>query len=78
MLLLTMSSDILWVLFFQAGIPALGFSPMNNTPILLHDHNEFLNENVFMKGIDIYCEIIPAVANVWNWHRTYYVSDELW
>lgn len=24
----------------QLGIPALGFSPMKNTPILLHDHNE--------------------------------------
>lgn len=24
----------------QRGIPALGFSPMANTPILLHDHNE--------------------------------------
>ncbi len=30
----------------EVGIPALGFSPMNNTPILLHDHNEFLNEKV--------------------------------
>lgn len=24
----------------QTGIPTLGFSPMKNTPILLHDHNE--------------------------------------
>lgn len=24
----------------QMGIPTLGFSPMKNTPILLHDHNE--------------------------------------
>lgn len=24
----------------QLGIPTLGFSPMKNTPILLHDHNE--------------------------------------
>lgn len=24
----------------ELGIPALGFSPMTNTPILLHDHNE--------------------------------------
>lgn len=24
----------------QKGIPVLGFSPMKNTPILLHDHNE--------------------------------------
>lgn len=48
----------------ELGIPALGFSPMNNTPILLHDHNEFLNEKVFLRGIDIYCELIPALANL--------------
>jgi amidohydrolase/aminoacylase len=27
----------------QMGIPALGFSPMINTPILLHDHNEVVD-----------------------------------
>ncbi|EDV25194.1 Aminoacylase-1 [Trichoplax sp. H2] len=48
----------------QAGIPALGFSPMNYTPVLLHDHNEFLNEKIFLKGIEIYCGIISAMANV--------------
>lgn len=26
--------------FRQIGLPAIGFSPMANTPILLHDHNE--------------------------------------
>lgn len=26
--------------FRELGIPAFGFSPMANTPILLHDHNE--------------------------------------
>ncbi|KDR16327.1 aminoacylase-1 [Zootermopsis nevadensis] len=46
------------------GLPALGFSPMNKTPVLLHDHDEFLNEDVFLKGIDIYYQIIPAVGNV--------------
>ncbi|KAK5644380.1 hypothetical protein RI129_005680 [Pyrocoelia pectoralis] len=25
------------------GIPAIGFSPICNTPVLLHDHNEYLN-----------------------------------
>ena len=49
---------------FQIGLPALGFSPMNNTPILLHDHDEFLNEKVFLRGIQIYKKIIPAIANV--------------
>ncbi|ESO83653.1 hypothetical protein LOTGIDRAFT_197114 [Lottia gigantea] len=46
------------------GIPALGFSPMNNTPVLLHDHNEFLHEKIFLRGIEIYQQIIPALANV--------------
>ncbi|XP_061730314.1 aminoacylase-1A-like [Nerophis ophidion] len=46
------------------GIPAIGFSPMNQTPILLHDHNEYLNERVFLKGIDVYTKLIPALANV--------------
>lgn len=26
--------------FRERGLPAIGFSPMSNTPILLHDHNE--------------------------------------
>lgn len=52
----------------RVGIPALGFSPMNHTPILLHDHDEFLNADIFLKGIDIYTKLIPAVANVWH-HR---------
>eukprot|EP01132_Coremiostelium_polycephalum_P005174 gene5174-6442_t len=46
------------------GIPAFGFSPINNTPILLHDHNEFLNEKTFLRGIEIYCNIIPNLANL--------------
>ena len=46
------------------GIPSFGFSPMNNTPVLLHDHNEFLNENVFLKGIDIFSDIIAEMASV--------------
>lgn len=49
---------------FQAGRPAIGFSPMNYTPVLLHDHNEFLNEQVFLRGIEIYAHLIPALASV--------------
>lgn len=48
----------------QLGLPVFGFSPMNNTPILLHDHNEYLNEKIFLRGIQIYESIIPALANV--------------
>ncbi|XP_059144894.1 aminoacylase-1-like [Physella acuta] len=50
--------------FRKAGVNMLGFSPMNNTPILLHDNDEFLNEKVFLRGIKIYEEIIPALADL--------------
>ncbi|GFQ03014.1 aminoacylase-1 [Phtheirospermum japonicum] len=30
--------------FRELGVPAIGFSPMANTPILLHDHNEMGQE----------------------------------
>ena len=50
--------------FFQQNIPALGFSPINNTPILLHDHNEFLNEETFLRGIGVYEDVITALASV--------------
>ncbi|KAG9451061.1 hypothetical protein H6P81_011026 [Aristolochia fimbriata] len=47
----------------QMGIPTLGFSPMSNTPILLHEHNEYLEETVFMRGIKIYEVVISALSS---------------
>jgi len=38
----------------QRGIPAFGFMPINNTPVLLHDNDEYVNENVFIRGITFY------------------------
>lgn len=49
--------------FRLRGLPAIGFSPMANTPILLHDHNEFLASNEYLKGIVIYESIITAFAS---------------
>ncbi|XP_028787393.1 aminoacylase-1-like [Neltuma alba] len=49
--------------FRRLGLPAFGFSPMANTPILLHDHNEFLNQEVYLKGITMYESIIKAYAS---------------
>ncbi|KAI3736489.1 hypothetical protein L6452_16031 [Arctium lappa] len=49
--------------FRLRGIPAIGFSPMANTPILLHDHNEFLNKEEYLKGIDVYVSILKAFAS---------------
>lgn len=46
------------------NIPSIGFSPIFNTPILLHDHDEFLHADVYLRGIEIYKKIIPKVANI--------------
>jgi len=45
------------------GIPCFGFSPIRNTPILLHDHNEFLEVAVFLEGIAVYERLIQDLAN---------------
>jgi len=50
--------------FRQRKLPCFGFSPMSNTPILLHDHNEYINEKVFLDGIAVYEKLILNLANV--------------
>uniref|UniRef100_A0A671SQ95 Aminoacylase-1-like n=1 Tax=Sinocyclocheilus anshuiensis TaxID=1608454 RepID=A0A671SQ95_9TELE len=63
----TEESDPWWHAFSSTckeGLPAIGFSPMNLTPILLHDHNEYLNEQVFLRGIQVYERLVPALASV--------------
>jgi len=47
----------------EEGIPAIGFSPMINTPVLLHDHDEYLQADVYLRGIEIYKNILEKVAN---------------
>lgn len=47
----------------KLGIPALGFSPMTNTPILLHDHNEFLKDTIYLKGIKVYESVISSLSS---------------
>ncbi|KAI3409136.1 N-acyl-L-amino-acid amidohydrolase [Psidium guajava] len=49
--------------FRDLGLPAIGFSPMANTPVLLHDHNEFLSRTEYLKGVEIYESIIKAYAS---------------
>lgn len=48
----------------ELGVAALGFSPMRNSPILLHEHNEFIHEYVFMEGIEVYEQLLTALASV--------------
>jgi len=45
-------------------MPVYGFSPMANTPIMLHDHNEALSAATYLKGIQVYEKLIPALANL--------------
>lgn len=47
-----------------AGIPAIGFSPIDRTPVLLHDHDEFLRAETYVRGIDIYVRLIERLANL--------------
>merc|ERR1719341_619587 len=48
----------------EVGVPAIGFSPLHRTPVLLHDHNEFIYESIFLKGIDIFVDMIANLADL--------------
>ncbi|EFA10313.1 Aminoacylase-1-like Protein [Tribolium castaneum] len=48
----------------SVGLPGIGFCPMNNTTVLLHNHDEYLSVETFLKGIEIYSEIVTSLANI--------------
>lgn len=37
---------------------------MNKTPTLLHDHNEYIEESVFLRGVQIYEKLIARLADL--------------
>jgi len=45
------------------NLPCFGFSPMANSPILLHEHDEYLDSHVFLEGITVYESLIMALAS---------------
>ena len=45
------------------GIRALGFSPMRNSEIMLHENDEYLLTHVFLEGISVYIGIIQSLAS---------------
>lgn len=45
------------------GIRALGFSPMRNTKIMLHENDEYLEEEIFLEGITVYVGLIKALSS---------------
>ena len=44
------------------GIRAFGFSPIRNSPILLHEHDEYLDESVYLEGCDVYVTLIRKLS----------------
>ena len=47
----------------ELGIKAFGFSPMRNTEIMLHENDEYLEEDIFVEGIEVYVRLIEALAS---------------
>ncbi|CAB3223406.1 unnamed protein product [Arctia plantaginis] len=56
------TSDMLVVR--NLGIPAIGFSPRRRTIPRLHGKDEYQNVLTFLKGIEIYTELIKNLANL--------------
>ncbi|KAK3823836.1 MAG: hypothetical protein JOS17DRAFT_818963 [Linnemannia elongata] len=48
----------------EVGIPALGVSYLKNTPLLLHDHDERMHEDIFLEGIEFYDTLITRLSNI--------------
>jgi len=48
----------------KLNISAFGFSPIINTPRLLHDHDEFVPASGYLAGIDVYKQIILGLGDI--------------
>ncbi|XP_065365578.1 aminoacylase-1-like [Calliphora vicina] len=48
----------------ELGVPSIGFSPMNNTPKLIHDHDENIKADIYLRGIEIYSQILKELLNL--------------
>ncbi|EGF77365.1 hypothetical protein BATDEDRAFT_91704 [Batrachochytrium dendrobatidis JAM81] len=48
----------------EVGIPAIGISCIRNHPVLLHDHNEYLNEKMLIEGVEFYVDLLPGLASI--------------
>ncbi len=45
------------------GLRAFGFSPIRRSPILLHEHDEYIDESVFLEGCQIYIKLIDRLSS---------------
>lgn len=46
-----------------AGVNAIGFSPIRNSPVLLHEHDEYIEQKVFEEGLDVYVELLRVLSS---------------
>ena len=46
------------------GIRAIGFSPMRRSPCLLHEHDEWLGEDIYLEGCVVYTELMRQLASL--------------
>jgi aminoacylase len=45
------------------GIRALGFSPMRNTEIMLHENDEYIPASTFLEGISVYVGLLKQLGS---------------
>ncbi len=45
------------------GVAAFGFSPMRKTDMLLHEHNEWVGEDIFLEGVGVYETLIRSLSS---------------
>jgi aminoacylase len=45
------------------GIRAFGFSPIKRSPILLHEHDEYLSVKNYFEGCDVYVKLIKSLSS---------------
>jgi aminoacylase len=46
------------------GIRAIGFSPMRGSPCLLHEHDEYLDEGVYLEGCAVYVGLMQDLGSM--------------
>lgn len=52
------------IFWFQMNISAIGFSPMINAVQRMHGHEEYLNADTYLNGIEVYRNIITKFGSV--------------
>lgn len=49
------------------GIPAIGFSPLRDTPRLLHDHDEHIGVATYAEAVAVYTRLVADLAGAPAW-----------